>query len=728
MTVLLALLLVIAPSLGLAASVPLRQLVQMPLQELMELQITTASRQPEKLAEAPAHTVVILRQQMRERGYRNLLDLLEDQPGFLIQHANAPGARFNTITWRGFRDNPHFQLMLDGIRVDSPTGEPITIDDNFPLNHAQRVEIVYGPSSAIYGADAAAGVINIISEQRITHPSADLQLEQGSFGEQRLTMQAAAPLGSHLSLSVSGQIQRADTANLSHFYPQDFSPVDAKTFADKVVVAAANRERFRAPTKNSSLYAQLHVGKQLTLMAHRSYNRHSSAVGYKLADSLYNDQAHWSTELTTLAATHQWQISDAVSLRSEIHGRQHEVKPDSAFLNIFTDFNRYYKYGRSRVIGIDEQLSWQRDAHLISLGIAYDRLQSIPKTADLPMPYQRSIAASKQGFSYANTNLPIQVFDVRYATFGLFAQLKSRWGHGFTSTLGLRYDRDSRFAASFNPRAALTYQLDSGAVIKLLYAEAFRSPSTQDTYENFGSFSGSKDASGRYTSSFFHLPNPTLRPEKVRNAEVELNAPLGEQGGAALSLFHYWTQDLILTQSAGSNSTFIAGSSITNSEINSNIGSSRQYGAELSLHWQHYVAANTALKLWGNYSYLQGSIAQRGGGKVDLPYITDHVGQLGATLDVDDWLQITPRLRLVGRINSPKVNKTNPSQRQQAAGYGIVDLHIAARICKRELRVSVDLRNLLDRRYDQAGGLSVASLVRVPQPPRTIRVAMEVAL
>jgi len=726
-TILVLLLMVVSMTPCRAQSMPLQQLISMPMEQLMQLQVTTASRQAEPLSEAPAHTVVISQQQIQHRGYHNLLDLLEDQPGFLVQRANAPGSRFNTVSWRGLRDNPHFQLMLDGIRVDSPTGEPFAIDDNFPLNHAKQVEIIYGPASSLYGSDAAAGVINIISKKEADHARASLQAEAGSFGNQRLSIEASAPFASSSSLAISGQIQQADTADLTHYYPQDFAAVDAKTFAGKVVVPAASRQSFKAPIKNHTLYARLHLGHSFSLMAHRAYNRHSTAVGYKFSDSLYSDQAHWSTELTTLAATHQWPINNTFSLRSEIHAHQHTIKPDSAFQNIFTDLNTYYKYGRSRGLGIDEQLHWQHDQHSTVVGVAFDALHSIPKTADLPTPYRTSRAPGNQGMLYANTPLALRFFEIRYRTFGLFAQMKSRWSRALSTTIGLRYDDDSRFGGSVNPRLALVYQFDPTVVTKLLYAEAFRSPSTMDMFENFGSFSGGKDASGRYTSNFFHLPNQGLRPEKIRNIEWELDGPLGEEGVANLSLFHYWIQDLILTQSGGLNTSFIPGSAIANTEINANVGSSRHYGVELSLNWHHSFSDGTQLKLWGNYSYLQGKITQPNGIKVDLPYVTNQQGRLGLTFDYRQWFALTPRLRLVGRSNSPKIDAAHPSQRQQVAGYGIVDLHLSSHRWH-HLRVAADVRNLLDRRYYHTGGLSVASMAKVPQAPRSILVMVESTL
>jgi signal transduction histidine kinase len=133
------------------------------LTELMGMEVTTPSKSSQKISEAPGTVIVVTQQQIRERGYFNLVDLLEDMPGIDIQRKSRAETN-NRITIRGNQGNFKFIIMRNGVRISGPSGENIAIDDNFPVFQADRVEVIYGPVSALYGRDAFTGVINIITK------------------------------------------------------------------------------------------------------------------------------------------------------------------------------------------------------------------------------------------------------------------------------------------------------------------------------------------------------------------------------------------------------------------------------------------------------------------------------------------------------------------------------------------------------------------------------------
>ncbi|MBC8554778.1 MAG: TonB-dependent receptor plug domain-containing protein [Candidatus Brocadiales bacterium] len=138
-------------------------ILELPLSALMELEVTTPSSTRQKLEDAPGTIIVITKQQIEERGYVNLLDLLQDLPGVDVNQKSIEEF-YNQVAIRGNVGNNKFIIMQDGMRISSPTGEHIPISDNFPLYHARQVEVAFGPVSAVYGADAFTGVINIITE------------------------------------------------------------------------------------------------------------------------------------------------------------------------------------------------------------------------------------------------------------------------------------------------------------------------------------------------------------------------------------------------------------------------------------------------------------------------------------------------------------------------------------------------------------------------------------
>jgi outer membrane cobalamin receptor len=145
------------------------------IDELMAMEITTASRRPEPLSQAPATVYVITEQDILHYGLHDLRDVLRIVPGVdwsFDQMALQGGLR-------GFATNfSNTLLMINGREVQNLlAGEPF-ISYQFQLHNVLRVEIVMGPASALYGANAFVGVINIVTRQQ------DAALGNGGYVEQ----------------------------------------------------------------------------------------------------------------------------------------------------------------------------------------------------------------------------------------------------------------------------------------------------------------------------------------------------------------------------------------------------------------------------------------------------------------------------------------------------------------------------------------------------------------
>ena len=142
--------------------------------------VTTATRTNQKVTDAPATMIVVSRQQIMERGYNNLLDLLEDLPGIDVQNKNSQ-EMYNMTVIRGNWGSHKFIIMKDGYRISSPTAEIIPIGENFPLYDIRQVEVIFGPASALYGADAFTGVINLITQDAEEVGGWEVAAAAGSF-------------------------------------------------------------------------------------------------------------------------------------------------------------------------------------------------------------------------------------------------------------------------------------------------------------------------------------------------------------------------------------------------------------------------------------------------------------------------------------------------------------------------------------------------------------------
>jgi outer membrane receptor for ferrienterochelin and colicin len=127
--------------------------------------VSVSSAREEPLAEAPAALIVITDQEIRDRGYRDLMDVFHDLPGVDISEYGRGQASLCAFIVRGLNATFNKIVVLrDGVVLDLPA-VTTKIGRNIPLYNIKRIEILYGPASVIYGSDAAAMVVQLISKE-----------------------------------------------------------------------------------------------------------------------------------------------------------------------------------------------------------------------------------------------------------------------------------------------------------------------------------------------------------------------------------------------------------------------------------------------------------------------------------------------------------------------------------------------------------------------------------
>ncbi len=142
----------------------LDSLMSMSLEELLNIEVITASKKTQEINFAPADITVITEEMIKERGYKDLKDIFRDLPGFDISE-NVEGEVRTLVINRGILGNNKIMVLRDGKKLNVTTGERFVYGNNIPLFNVSRIEVIYGPSSAMYGADAYSGVINLITKK-----------------------------------------------------------------------------------------------------------------------------------------------------------------------------------------------------------------------------------------------------------------------------------------------------------------------------------------------------------------------------------------------------------------------------------------------------------------------------------------------------------------------------------------------------------------------------------
>jgi outer membrane receptor for ferrienterochelin and colicin len=697
------------------------------MDQVMNIKVETASRHSEDLADAPANVLVIQRDEIRARHYRNLSSLLNEIPGFHIQRRTS-STKYDRVAWRGHYGNNKFLLLLDGVRIGDPAGGGIAIADNFDLRHIDRVEVVYGPASALYGADAAAGVINLISDAGGVDAASEIVLTTGSNHYRKLGALSHVALGDAGTLTLAGHGSRDDTTDLSRYFAQDFAAVNATTFGGAVVVPAAQREHYVSPVSDHAGFARFQTLNGLSIGIYHNRNKHLSSIGETPKGVIYNPNSYWQQDITTFHIRQKTMLSSRLESNTLFDMSRLEIAPGSSFQNRYTDFKRGYQFMRNERIELDQQFSYDFNNQTnTTFGFSWGNYHSIPKTADTPFPVDPNRAIAGQRMLYPNTTIPIQFYDIRYRHLGLFSQWQHHWNKQWLATAGLRYDHDSRYGSSWNPRLSVVYQASAAWTWKLMYGEAFRAPSTVETHESFGSFSGATNAAGQYTSGFFHLPNPQLKPEKTRSAELLLQGSPSPTVYTSLSLFYSRINNVIFAANTTTPLFTLPNAAITTIETNQNLGRERFYGLEWYVHQEQALNHGIKDKLWLSYSYLDGRLdAGKGGTTSEIPYISKQHLRLGVNLLWHQW-DVGTTAHFVGKANTNKADPLNPTKKQKVAAYALYDLHITVNDLVKVGQLNIEVNNLFDRRYWHANGGGIKFLGS-QQAARTIAASWEMKL
>lgn len=703
------------------------------LEELMNITITTASRTTEGLTDAPARVQVVTAAQIQRRGYRSLSDVLKDLPDFKVDLAgnwDFPAE----LTVQGVRGATRVVLLLDGIRVSSPTNEPLPIVANYPVHSARQIEIVYGPASALYGADAFSAVINIISKNATESAGMIVGTSVGAFDLFNQTVSYGTALGANASLVVAGQFLYDGQPDLSRYYPNDFNGMQAQragTFPTIFGSMTPNRPmspEYHIPLSAHSMQATLHAGGfQLTLFENRSHLPSTAGV-YTPDNVVYNDVAFNQNELFVGAGTYTREIGSITST-STLTLSRHELNPHSGYWDLYSNMRRSYKYAYGSMLETDQQISWKpTSAVTLATGGTFQHFSAIPQTADLNAPIQSQDAPG----TILGTNIVDEFIKLRYTNAGAFAQLRYAMTPRFALTLGGRGDYNTRYGGTFNPRVGFVSRATASTTLKLLYGTAYLAPSPYQGYSHYGSFV-STDGGATFSSQYWHLPNPDLKPQHKKTVEANVSQQLGPNLGLSASAFYSRFTNLIWASDANqAYAGFYHGWPVDYIDFPVNQGRETTYGGTFQFEAMKSFGPDRQLAAHAGLSLADGRIWPEDSNSGSLPIGAMAPVQLRAGIDFDwDRWQIAPRLAVVGNQRLLVTTTGDDRLRRTLDGYSTVDVNVRRRSLLGHFDAFVTVENAFDRRYRSINERAYANpeeFVGIPQNPRRISVGLEARL
>lgn len=700
-------------------SAAVSDLSAMTLEELLDVPITASSLTGCRPSDSAAVAHVITGETIRARGYATLLDLLEDVPQLEISRMAETGPG-NILTVQGLNGNERFQIMVDGVRVTPVTGNLYALGRQFSLANAERVELILGPVSALYGADAFSGVVNIVTRPGGTAAGSG-SAAFGSYRTRNYTAVASGGSGG-AAFSVTADSYHSDGPFMPGYYGSDFSWYNGQFKSGQMrqfgATVAVPYRPYSAEEDALFVHGRLNL-RSFEAGWIRMTESHSSSLGVKPDLSLYVPDAVFETHYDTIYGRHSYRSDDgSLNLDTLLTRHSYEVDPRTKFLNQYSGYQDAYKYARDLSFNLEERLAWRfSDRDILLLGLSYQETSSLPRTEDLAAPFDPDVPADSQGFIYPGSDLstttpngiPQDFYYMEYRNFGSYAQLQLNREGALQATLGARFDNNSLYGNSFNPRAGLVWRPGAKDNLKLLYGEAFLAPSPDKTYQHYGSFYADATTASGLRSAFIQVPNRDLKPEKMRSAQTEWTHRFNAKVWTTLSGYHSWIEDLHQSVTTGAG-TF-KDIPVSNIGIWTNRGTARVYGGTLRVDGKARLGAYS-VGSYAAYSY--------SGGEIDgefLPYSAKSSVRAGLDVSRGRW-SVSPRLIYQSR----SYNKTPDSQgnRQYSDPFTVVNLHARYRLAGSggaSFSAFLDVKNLFDERYCNPARADDAGFGASPQEP-----------
>lgn len=463
-----------------------------------------ASKSLQKITEAPAAVTIVTAQEIERYGWRTLADVLRSVRGFYVTDDRA----YAYVGSRGFGRPGDYStrvlITVDGHRFNDNVYDQALIEEGFQLDLAavDRIEIVRGPSSSLYGSNAFFGVINVLSKSAAQGRTAQASMDVGTLGLRsgRFLLRHTFPGG--LGLAVSGGQQRT-TGLRTLYFPEFDSPQTNFGMADG-----------RDGSERTNLFARADYGAWSLKTGFNVRTKHMPTAAYA---SLFNEPSFVSDThaLVDLSweRTVGWGWNGVFRGAADVYGFSGSY-PYDWDENPMTPARDYLDRAAGRWSTVEARLSRTfARRHQVSVGVEHRMNLRQDQFSYLDAPYEPQWSDRR-----------------RSSTTGLYVQDQFQLHRTVIVNVGARLDHYSEFSDPFKPRVALVLQPRERTTVKLIYGSAFRAPNVFESY---------------YITPGQWKERPGLQAEEMRTLEAVAEHYAGKRIRVAAGLFRYAVDGLI---------------------------------------------------------------------------------------------------------------------------------------------------------------------------------------
>jgi len=557
--------------------------------------VSIATGGQKELSRVPAVATVITAENIVQMGALNLDQVLESVPGL---HVTLSSVRLTPVySIRGIQSDigPHVLMLVNGVPITQMWQGDRGLLSTLPVADIARVEIIRGPGSAVYGADAFAGVINVITKSAAEINGTSISATTGSFD----TKQASILHGkTYDDLDITFSMQYLGTDGDDDRIIDE----DGQTVWDTGLGTNASLAPGPLDTHAKRLDTRIEFRWDNWQLRAWNWRQKDLGVGPGLAQALdpngYAEVNNWLIDANYKDEdiAPDFGFESKISFMDITNITEQVLFPRGAFLPIGADGNLNLVPGAPGTITFTDGMignpeiyeqHYRADAAVFwtglenhrfrfSVGAFYVELQGketknygpgVITAADLLEGTVGGTLTDVSGteYSYApNQNRTVYYLSVQDEWY-----LAADWD----LTAGIRYDRYSDFGDTFNPRAALIWHPSYSLSTKLLYGQAFRAPSFQELYAQ---------------NNPIKLGNENLKPENIKTLELAMDYQHTFEQRYAASIFAYEIDNQIVYVSSGGG--------VPQAQ---NVGRQEGSGFELEMQW----SATYTLDILANYAY-----------------------------------------------------------------------------------------------------------------------------
>ena len=483
-----------------------QDLASLTIEQLMDIKVEGAALHAQSLEDAPASVTILTAEDIRKYGYRTLGEALGSVRGFY----QGNNRTYRTVGVRGFNlpgdYGSRILVMVNGHNMaDNVFDFELFFGEDFPIdmNLIKRIEIIRGPSSALYGSNGVFATINIITKPPEQAGPPSLTMGIGSFGEKKGQVAGATSIGQNTQLLFSATVFN-DSGESPLYFPQ-----------------------FNTPGTNNGNAIRMDGRKGYHFFSNLVWGNWSLTAAF--ADRKQIQPVSWGPTMFNDRGTGVNDVRNYVeaAYTREIHGGTLRWR---TYYDAAHETDRYeYPLDTKVAPGIEDNrgLFWG-DWVGTELTYRFDlaRLGSVTAGTEAKVDL-RNLQSD-----YDVSPMPLQIMNIdrRDRSIALFAQDELKLSGRWKLDLGIRFDVSYYRPDFLSPRAALIYQPSSGWTYKLLYGRGFRNPSAFELFFDDG-------RSG--------LPNPKAHPEKTDTVEFDVERKIGKRMNLVAASYGYWLRDFL---------------------------------------------------------------------------------------------------------------------------------------------------------------------------------------